>query len=129
MVFMPNPSDASALRFVANYSAFEGHLITTADKFQTYADQGRLDIGTNPGPVNRVVHSIADTVNAGDYDMILYGSNDAAVGNEHSIFAAYGDTDITPVGKSGANPDTGVDSIPRTAGGPCQRGIQFYDVV
>jgi hypothetical protein len=123
-VFMPDPSDSSSLRFVANYSAFEGYLLTTADKFQTYTNQGRLDIGTNPGPVNRVVHSIADTVNEDYYDAILYGSNDPAAGNEHTIYAADGDTDITPEGKSGANPDTGVDSIHYLADGPCWRGIQ-----
>jgi hypothetical protein len=101
-----------------------GHLITTSDKFQTYTDQGRLDIGTIPGPVNRVVSVIADIVNESDFDVILYGSNDAAAGNEHSIYAAYGSADITPEGKSGAHPDTGVDSIHYLAGGPCRRGIQ-----
>jgi hypothetical protein len=129
-LFMPDPSDASALRFVPNYSAaLKGHLLTTDDKFQTYTDQGLLDIGTAAGTAPRHVSMIVDELNASDYDMIVYGSNDPVNGNEHTIYAAYGSTDITPVGKSGANPDTGVDSIPYTAGGPCWRGIQFYDVV
>lgn len=121
--FMPDPNDLSSLRFVPNLTG-AGHLYTTGDKFVTYTDQGRLDIGTNPGPVNRVVSTIADRVNADYSDAILYGSNDPDVGNEHTIYAADGDTDITPEGKSGAHPDTGVDSIHYLADGPTWRGIQ-----
>lgn len=123
-LFMPSPSDSSILRFVPKTGALAGHLLTTTDKFQTYTDQGRLDIGTNPGPVNRVVSSIVETVDESNYGMILYGATDPAGGNEHTIYAAYGSTDTTPEGKSGAYPDTGVDSIHYLASGPCRRGIQ-----
>jgi len=125
-LFMSDPSDSTVLRFLGNDGVYEGKLYTTADKFATYTDQGRLDIGLKSGPANRVVSHIAETVSEFDYDMILYGAHDAEGGNEHMIFAAYGDTDLTPVGKGGANPDTGVDSIHYGAGGPCHRGIQVY---
>lgn len=122
-VFMPDPTDANSLRFVPNRAPNAGHLFTTSDKFQTYTDQGYLDIGL-VAAVPRVVNSIAERVSDDYTDAILYGSSDAAAGNEHSLFAAEGDTDITPEGKSGAHPDTGVDSIHYLADGPCWRGIQ-----
>jgi hypothetical protein len=126
--FMPSAAGGGSMRFVPNESAGskDGHLLTTEDSFATYVDQGHLDIGLN-GATPRVVTTISDVINTSDYDMILYGSHDAAAGNEHVIFAAYGNTDITPEAKSGSNPDTGVNSIHYGAGGPCWRGIQTYD--
>jgi hypothetical protein len=118
--FSPDPDDGSHVRMVYN-----GRLYTTLDNWATgFTDKGRLNIGTNPGLVNRVVHSMAELVNEDYFDAIMYGSNDPLAGNEHTIYAAEGETDITPEGKSGAHPDTGVDSIHYLADGPCWRGIQ-----
>jgi hypothetical protein len=123
--FMGDPDNAGTLRFVGNNSSWEGHLITTTDNFVTYTDRGHLDIGTRAVPyLQRKVDMIADVVNEDFYAAIIYGSNDPVAGIEHTIFAAEGDTDITPEGKSGAHPDTGVDSIHYLADGPCWRGIQ-----
>lgn len=121
-IFSPDPDDGSHVRMV--YS--NGRLYTTADNWASgFTDKGWLDIGLAFGGGGRKVTSMAELVNEDYFDAIMYGSTDELwIGNNHSIYAAEGETDITPEGKSGANPDTGVDSIHYLADGPCWRGIQ-----
>jgi hypothetical protein len=119
--FSPDPDDGNHVRMV-----YDGQLYTTTDNWASgFTDKGRLDIGLNSVAVNRVVTSMAELVNEDYFTAIMYGStNGAWDGNPHTIYAAEGETDTTPEGKSGAHPDTGVDSIHFLAGGPCWRGIQ-----
>ena len=120
--FSPDPGDGDHVRMIY----IGGHLFTTTDNWASgYTDKGRLDIGLASDTSDRGVTSIVELVDGSDFDMIIYGSAHGEwAGNPHTIYAAYGETDITPEGKSGAHPDTGVDSIHYQAGGPCWRGIQ-----
>jgi hypothetical protein len=122
----PDPDDGTHVRMVYDAGVGSNRLYTTTDNWAAdVTDAGALDIG-EIGGVDREINHIVELVASDDFDMILYGSNDPQAGNEHTIYAAYGETDLTPEGKSGANPDTGVSSIHYLAGGPCRRGIQVY---
>lgn len=123
-IFSPDPDDGTHVRMVY----YNGNLYTTTDNWASgYTNKGRLDIGLNSISGNRKVTSIAELVDSEDFDWIMYGSTDGEwSGNPHTIYAANDEADITPEGKSGAHPDTGVDSIHYRAGGPCWRGIQTF---
>jgi len=103
-LFMPHPTDSNILRFIVgrNTSLVDGSLYKTTNG-ATFSNIGKLDIGLAFGGGDRDVTSIAEWVNADDYDMIIYGSDDPWAGAPHTIFVADGDADLTPDGKSGTN--------------------------
>jgi hypothetical protein len=126
--FQVNASDADVMRFVENHAgaSIASRLYTTTDKFSTHTNRGNLDIGLSGVPAPRDVSHVATFVNDDDYDMIIYGAGSAIASNPHTIFVAYGDTDLAPDGKAGDSPGNlaTTDSIPYNCEGPCSRGIQ-----
>lgn len=110
-----NPSSASHYRIID-----DNHLHTTINTWTTNTDRGALQIPgyDHPSSQTDVAGMAYRVAEEHDEDRIVYFSIDPNSTYPHCIFVAYGETDLTPVTKSGNDPITpDGSSIPYTGGG------------
>jgi len=104
----------------------DGILYTTGNAWGTYTVRGKLQI---PGYADdsALVKGMAYHVSPTDTDRIVYFVTEPTDVYGHTIFVAYGESDITPEPKSGNDPLTpDGSSIPRSGEGCTQGGPKLF---